>query len=94
MPVTLAAMSTLESWTEEAATALNLPADTIDTALRNALLDVTRDAAHGVARIAGPLTTYLIGVAVGAGMSRDEAVKTVGDLAAAHAAAAQDEESH
>jgi hypothetical protein len=28
-----------------------------------ALLDVTRDAAHNVARPAGPLTTYLIGVA-------------------------------
>ena len=29
-----------------------------------ALLDVARDAAHGVARPAAPLTTYLIGLAV------------------------------
>lgn len=77
-------MSTLESWVAEASTALNLPSDSIDTALRDELLDVTRDVAHGVARIAGPLTTYLIGLAVGAGMPRADAVRIVSELAAAH----------
>lgn len=77
-------MSTLESWLAESATGLGLAADTVDTELRDALLDVTRDVAHGVARIAGPLTTYLIGLAVGAGMPRDEAIATVAKLAAAH----------
>ncbi|MDQ3457112.1 MAG: DUF6457 domain-containing protein [Actinomycetota bacterium] len=31
------------------------------------ILDVARDAAHGVARPAAPLTTYLLGIAVGRG---------------------------
>lgn len=75
-------MSTLEDWTSDAAVALGLPAATIDTELRNELLDVTRDVAHGVARVAGPLTTYLIGLAVGGGMPRAEAVRVVTELAA------------
>lgn len=78
-------MSTLEDWITEAATALALPSEPIDTALRDDLLAVTRDVAHGVARIAGPLTTYLMGLAVGAGMPRAEAVRIVAALAAAHA---------
>ncbi|HEY0237495.1 MAG TPA: DUF6457 domain-containing protein [Friedmanniella sp.] len=39
----------------------------LDDAAVTALLDLTREAAHGVERIAGPLTTFLIGVAVGRG---------------------------
>jgi hypothetical protein len=78
-------MSTLEEWIAEAASALELPGEPIDIALRDDLLAVTRDVAHGVARIAGPLTTYLIGLAVGAGMPRDQAVTIVSRLAAAHA---------
>lgn len=31
------------------------------------LLDVTREVAHGVERVAGPLSTFLLGVAVGRG---------------------------
>lgn len=38
------------------------------------LLDLTRDAAHGVARPAGPLTTYLVGLAVAQGMTVEDAV--------------------
>jgi hypothetical protein len=77
-------MSTLDSWIAEASTALNLPQESLDTPLRDELLELTRDVAHGVARVAGPLTTYLVGLAVGAGMSRDEAVRAVKTLAAAH----------
>ena len=33
------------------------------------LLDLARDAAHGVERVAAPLTTFLVGVAVGRGQS-------------------------
>jgi hypothetical protein len=79
-------MSTLESWITEASTALNLPPKSFDDTLRDELLDLTRDVAHGVARVAGPLTTYLIGVAVGAGMPRDAAIQTIRDRAAVHAA--------
>ncbi len=78
-------MSTLESWIDEVSAALALPPESFDTALRDELLDVTRDVAHGVARVAGPLTTYLVGLAVGAGMPRDAAISAVRELAAAHA---------
>ena len=60
-------MSTLDDWITQASTALDVPADSLSTELRNELLDLTRDVAHGVARIAGPLTCYLMGVAVGRG---------------------------
>lgn len=39
----------------------------LDDATVTALLDLTREAAHGVERVAGPLTTFLVGVAVGRG---------------------------
>jgi hypothetical protein len=60
-------MSTLDDWIAQASTALDVPSDSLSTELRNELLDLTRDVAHGVARIAGPLTCYLVGVAVGRG---------------------------
>ncbi len=62
-------MSTLDDWLTEASGALDLPTDAVTTELRDELLDLTRDVAHGVARIAGPLTCYLVGVAVGRGQS-------------------------
>ncbi len=43
---------------------LVLDADAIQT-----LLDLARDAAHEVERVAAPLTTFLVGVAVGRGAS-------------------------
>jgi len=39
------------------------------------LLDLTREAAHGIVRPAGPLTTYLVGLAVARGMPVDDAVR-------------------
>jgi hypothetical protein len=77
-------MSTLEDWIAEAADALGLPPAPIPADLRDELLDVTRDVAHGVARIAGPLTCYLAGLAVGAGASPSSAVSTLKNLAATH----------
>ena len=41
------------------------------------LLDVTRDAAHEVTRPAGPVTTYLLGLAVARGRAIDDAVAVV-----------------
>lgn len=67
-------MSTLDDWVQQASRALDLPEDAIPTELRNELLDLTRDVAHGVARIAGPLTCYLVGVAVGRGQTPAAAV--------------------
>jgi hypothetical protein len=39
----------------------------LDEAAIRDLLDLTREAAHSVERVAGPLTTFLVGVAVGRG---------------------------
>lgn len=52
----------IEEWLLRLAEALGIPAATID---RTLLLDLARDAAHGVARPAAPLTTFLVGLAAG-----------------------------
>jgi hypothetical protein len=41
------------------------------------LLDLARDAAHGVERKSAPITTYLLGVAVGRGASPEDAAAAV-----------------
>ena len=46
------------------------------------VLDLTRDVAHGVARPAAPLTAYLVGVAVGRGLTLPDAAGRVSVLAA------------
>jgi hypothetical protein len=43
-----------------------------DDAVRT-LLDLARDSAHEVERIAAPLTTFLVGIAVGRGAALTEA---------------------
>ena len=78
-------MSSLDDWIADAAEALSLPPAPIPPELRDALLELTRDVAHGVARIAGPLTCYLVGLAVADGAVPSEAVATLKDLAAARA---------
>ena len=73
-------MSTLEDWLGTAEQALDLPLGQVPTAVRDDLLDLTRDVAHGVTRIAGPLTCYLIGLAVGAGLDPAEAARRLSAL--------------
>ena len=41
------------------------------------LLDLARDAAHGVERRSAPVTTYLLGVAVGRGAAPHEAADAI-----------------
>ena len=55
-------MSELDDWVSDVCAALEIPAGAIDVTL---LLDLARDAAHGVARPAAPLTTFLVGLAAG-----------------------------
>ncbi len=51
----------LSRWVDELCSALG-----IDTPVdRDLVLDLARDAAHGVARPAAPLTTFLVGLAAG-----------------------------
>lgn len=78
----LLAMSTLDEWLADSAEALSLPAVPIPVDLRDELLDLTRDVAHGVARIAGPLTCYLVGLAVAGGVAPATAIGIVKNLAA------------
>jgi hypothetical protein len=69
-------MSTLEDWT--AAVCADLGVDRPDATM---ILDLAREVAHGVARPAAPLTTYLAGVAVGAGMDPAAAAARVTAMA-------------
>lgn len=45
------------------------------------LLDLARDAAHEVVRPAAPLSTFLVGVAVGRGASLEQAATAASELA-------------
>ncbi|GAA2384446.1 NTP transferase domain-containing protein [Streptomyces glaucosporus] len=71
----------LNEWMTAARAELGIDLD-VDTAL---LLDLARDAAHGVARPAAPLTTFLVGYAAAraGGSAEDvaEAVRKASDLA-------------
>ncbi|HEY1622707.1 MAG TPA: DUF6457 domain-containing protein [Streptosporangiaceae bacterium] len=87
-------MSTLEDWT--VAVCAELGVDQPDT---TAILDLAREVAHGVARPAAPLTAYLVGTAVGAGLDPAAAVARVTAMAqgwpgAAEAAGAELPESY
>jgi hypothetical protein len=73
-------MNTLEEWTAAVCADLGLDPASSDI---TTVLDLARDAAHGVARPAAPLTTYLVGVAVGLGMSLPDAAGRISALAAA-----------
>ncbi len=84
-------MSTLDEWLTESGRALGLDTPAIPADLRNQLLDLTRDVAHGVARIAGPLTCYQLGLAVGRGAAPSAAMAAVTDLARARLADTADE---
>jgi hypothetical protein len=68
---------TLDEWIVVVCTALDLSPDDID---RSLVLDLAREAAHGVARPAAPLTTYLAGVAVGRGAEAGQVAATIRDL--------------
>lgn len=64
----------LDDWTARLTAALGLTDLDVDVA---AVLDLARDAAHGVARPAAPLTAYLVGVAVGRGTPLHDATAVV-----------------
>ena len=71
-------MNTLDSWTKAACAELGI--DPAVVQLRP-VLDLARDAAHGVARPAAPLTAYLLGVAVGGGQDLHTAADRLRGLA-------------
>ena len=55
------------------------------------LLDLAKDAAHSVTRPAAPLTTYLLGIAVGQGADPEEAAAALSRLALAQSRDDKDE---
>jgi hypothetical protein len=70
-------MPTLDEWTAQVCAALGLDPTQVD---RDAVLDLARDVAHGVARPAAPLTAYMLGLAVGRGASVADAAATIAAL--------------
>jgi hypothetical protein len=75
-------VTVLGPWLAALESELGLPAGVVDV---SAVLDLARDAAHGVARPAAPLTTYVVGYAAGLATARGagpDAVDAVFDRAA------------
>ena len=70
--------SAIDRWVMAVAEDLGLSPNPADT---RTILDMTKDVAHNVDRPAAPVTSYLVGIAVGRGMVLREAVKHVRDLA-------------
>lgn len=70
--------SAIDRWVMAVAEDLGVPPNPADT---RTILDMTKDVAHNVDRPAAPVTSYLIGIAVGRGMPLTEAIKHVRDLA-------------
>ncbi|MFB7598867.1 NTP transferase domain-containing protein [Streptomyces sp. NPDC056160] len=79
----------LDEWISAVKDELGIDLD-VDTAV---LLDLARDAAHGVARPAAPLTTFLVGYAAARAGAGPEAVAEAARKAAALALRWADEES-
>ncbi|BCJ43556.1 hypothetical protein GCM10010168_41340 [Actinoplanes ianthinogenes] len=71
-------MSELDDWVEAAAAELGVQPEELAVPV---VLDVTRDVAHNVLRPAAPLTSYLMGLAVGRGADPAEAAAKISALA-------------
>lgn len=67
----------MDTWVEAVRAKLGLDA-TVDVPT---ILDVAKVAAHHVERPAAPVTTYLLGIAVGRGMDASEAARRIDSLA-------------
>lgn len=70
----------LRTWLDELASALGVDYAMDEDSL-HILLDLARDAAHNVVRPSAPLTTFLVGLAVGRGQSLGAAAATATRLA-------------
>ena len=74
-------MADVETWLDEVAAGLGVRADEVlPESVRAEMLALTGDIAHNVVRLAVPLTSYLVGVAVGRGASPQEALRIVAEL--------------
>ena len=80
----------LSGWLEAVAQRLDLSGGALNDAEVSILLDLARDAAHEVERVAAPLTTFLAGVAVGRGADLAEVAQTLTNLLAEPGPQAED----
>jgi Domain of unknown function (DUF6457) len=71
-------MTTVDDWVAAACAELGIEPAQVDVRL---VLDLARVAAHQVERSAAPLTAYLLGLAVGAGESGEDATARLTTLA-------------
>lgn len=70
----------LKKWLSALSAELGITDLEITDALIKTLLDVARDTAHGVERVAAPLSTFTVGVAVGRGMNLGAAAEATAAL--------------
>jgi hypothetical protein len=71
-------VTTLESWTAAICTEFGIDPAAVDM---RRILDLARDVAHQVDRPAAPVTAFLLGLAIGAGIPADDAMGRVLTLA-------------
>jgi hypothetical protein len=71
----------LSTWLDAVSAELGITDVELDNNSIHTLLDLARDSAHEVERLAAPLTTFLVGVAVGRGGSLGAAAAKVTALA-------------
>ena len=76
----------LKQWLTALSAELGTTDVTLDDDAVQTVLDLARDSAHEVERMAAPLTTFLLGIAVGRG-------ETLGKAAAAATALLMDEDA-
>jgi hypothetical protein len=70
----------LKHWLTTLSAELGTSDVTMDDDAVTTLLDLARDSAHEVERVAAPLTTFLVGVAVGRGGASNAAAATATTL--------------
>jgi hypothetical protein len=66
----------LKQWLTTLAAELETSDVTMDDNTVRTVLDLARDSAHEVERVAAPLTTFLVGIAVGRGAALSTAAAT------------------
>ena len=72
-------MSALEEWAEVVCLEFDVLAGSVDARI---ILDMARDVAHRVDRLAAPLTAYLLGLAVAQGHPLEASAARISELAA------------
>jgi Domain of unknown function (DUF6457) len=70
----------LNQWLSTLSAGLEISDVRLDHDAVQTLLEVARDSAHEVERVAAPLTTFLVGVAVGRGATLGRAAATTTEL--------------